>query len=144
MYALSAGGCKPVAPKVEKENCVIFPTCPCYASAFQGVGSKATCARRYPVRNARSSGPSTFTYAGTGKGLRSVRTPFCARMQANSSSVCTFVCPFNALITKTSHRFLSCEGMINGTLAGLAQASVTNTTRSISPTVRECASCVAR
>jgi hypothetical protein len=48
------------------------------------------------------------------------------------------------VITKTSQRFLSCEGMINGILAGLAQACVTKTTRSISPTVWECASCVAR
>jgi hypothetical protein len=142
-YSLSAVGLKPVAPMVEKELSDLFSTNPCYAGRFKGSVDKLPCIKRYPVRNARRSGPSTLTSAGIGKCLRSVRTPFCSRMQAYRSSFCSFVCPSKALISKTSQRFLSCEGIINGSLAGLIQASLTNTTRSISPTVPDCANCIA-
>jgi hypothetical protein len=128
---------------VEKECWNLFPTYPCYAWRFKGSVDKPPCTKRYPIRNARRSGPSTCTSAGTGKGLRSITASFCSLMQAYRRSVCSFVCASRALISNTSQRFLSCEGIINGSLAGLTQASLTNTTRSISPTVPDYASCIA-
>src|SRR5688500_4501989 len=81
-YSLSAGGFTPVAPMVEKACSDLFSTNPCYAGRSKGWVAKLLFTRRYPVRNARNSGHSTLTSAGTGKGLRSVRTPFGSRMQA--------------------------------------------------------------